>query len=69
MQQLILRLIDKYLCKHEWETHAKKEYSWETEEVSLTSTKDAQVINKIKHVSVKEILICQQCGKIHSLEY
>jgi len=69
MKQLIVRLIDKFLCLHLWKTHIVKSYEWETEVISLASEKDKKIILIRKEQSTKEILFCEHCGKTKILEY
>ena len=65
MQGVILRIMDKFFCLHKWNTHAKKEIEWETEQKSL----NPNTILSIKHQQTTEILVCEGCGKIKNIEY
>ena len=65
MQGVILRIMDKFFCLHEWTTHAKKETTWETEQKGMAPN----TIRMIRHEQTTEILVCEGCGKIKKLEY
>ncbi len=55
-------IFEKLFCKHKWKTHTKKERSL-SERVPLT---DRSVLVKI---FTREVLICESCGKIKTIEY
>jgi hypothetical protein len=53
------KLWRKWMCKHKWSSHAKKNYSRKISD--HWGTRSSQY--------TREILICEHCGKIKELEY
>ncbi len=55
------KLFEKWFCKHKWKSHHKKERElWEQDlQGREVKTKDF----------TREVLICEICGKIKTIEY
>lgn len=60
----------KWFCKHEWDSHSKKEYTWDEETpVKGTEWWISPKYEKITYSQIVEILICKKCGKIKKIHY
>lgn len=63
-------MFEKWFCKHKWKTHAKEKYEWsEVEIVKHTEWWMEPMQQTIPYSEVKEVLICESCGKVHLIEY
>lgn len=54
--------IEKWLCKHKWTSHVKELYQRTT-----YRTRDDKEVGQ--STFTREILICEKCGKIKTIEY
>lgn len=69
MQGFVNRIMDKFFCRHKWQSLVIKEYQWEEEKTSLKSTKENQIVNTSHQTSTTQFFVCELCGKIKKLEY
>lgn len=58
------RLFEKWFCKHKWKSH----YNEQFQEESFRRVHGGEE-SLGKTVFTKEVLICENCGKIKKLEY
>ncbi len=67
---MLQKLIDKFLCLHQWKTHTKEVYEWTETKVDPTTQFWTQpLINTTEYKETTEVLICEKCGKIKKIEY
>ena len=57
---MLKRLFEKWTCKHSWKSHNKQEF---------TRKGIDQYGHKYNHDYTKEVLICENCGKIKIMQY
>lgn len=57
-----MALFEKLFCKHKWKSHHKEE---RTESFRIPNTEEYV---KTKDFT-REVLICEKCGKIKTIEY
>ncbi len=62
-----MNLWDKLFCLHQWKSHAKSDQSHEFFTHGLARAEFAPT--GIKKHFVREVLICERCGKIKLIEY
>jgi len=62
------KIIDKLFCLHKWAVHEEHKREWEEKQI-LDGTQywHAPVIMDIKFSSIKQVLICEHCGKIKEI--
>ncbi len=65
-----MKLFEKLLCGHKWQSHAKEVYKWEEIEiVPGTETWLRPNAQNKPYQETVEILICVHCGKIQKIKY
>lgn len=66
MKNIILKLF----CLHKWNTHARKVYEHTDKEVvSGTESWYKPIVTDAEYSKTIEVLICEKCGKIETIEY
>ena len=53
-------LFEKWLCKHKWKCHSKKQ---------ITEKYYNIIVGNRTDIITTEILICEHCGKIEKIQY
>lgn len=61
-----MSFLSKIFCKHKWKTHNK------AERVQQSFHKDSYgkfIPSGVEREFIREVLICEHCGKIKTIEY
>lgn len=67
---MIKELFQKIICSHNWKTHSKDVYTWETANVvPKTEFWFRPLVNTRSHSRTVETLICTKCGKIEKIKH
>lgn len=61
------RLFEKWFCKHKWKSHFKRDMRSKTYVENLMG--DGYNDTGITKEYTREVLMCEYCGKIKTIEY
>jgi len=64
------KIIDKLFCSHKWNSHGKEIYESSHEEmVYETRYWGNPEFQTIQSREIREILICEKCGRVKKIQY
>lgn len=65
---MIIEFLLKLCCRHKWKSHAKVEREW-TEMEQIPPISPLSPVHEVGYSETTEVLICEKCGKIHTIIY